>query len=577
MKGASRWGKKRVAGFVLTCLVGSVLILNFLSGNQAGAETSIDSIVYEGLDANSSGSRVVFISDQVGYAFYQNVDRSVAYSKTTNGGSTWGSAVTVDSQTDTLGVVVWYDRWTPSDTTGNYIHILTKDEGSADLWYIRLDTANSDTLTSPVSVSSSPAPAKTSTINAGDEDPISLVKATDGVLYAGMNDSGTSGGFVVKCSSTCTGGGNWSDTGSTGLGSADVNWMGLIPTASGNVMLIEKVEAVDDLRSKIYNGSSWAGSWTDINTGTLGSVAYGAAQMGLSVSRDGSEVYLVYCNDTDTLGTNDDIKTAIYSGGSWTAGTDVLTNDSKGITDVKIAVDENSGDIYVAYTALTTPATITTGNVYWKKSTDNMSTWGSEQGPINTGAEEINTLAINITSNERLYATWNKNNGASDDTYHGENVVNLVSNTSPSSPTLIAPSSGAGNVRGYPAFQLRATDAENDYLRYKIDVCSTSNCSAVVRTIDQTASQTGWTGQDQASNTAYTGSSTLSGSTIAIHNYQVPGLTASTQYWWRAYAIDPTGSNTFSSASSIIDFTIGPTVNVEVRGGSNIQGGGSIR
>jgi len=101
---------------------------------------------------------------------------------------------------------------------------------------------------------------------------------------------------------------------------------------------------------------------------------------------------------------------------------------------------------------------------------------------------------------------------------------------------------------------MRSPQANNDYLRYKIEVCTTSNCSSILRTIDQTASQTGWSAQDQQGSTAYTGNSVISSSTMANHNYQTPTLSYNTQYWWRAYAIDPGKSNTFSSASSIRTF-----------------------
>jgi hypothetical protein len=135
--------------------------------------------------------------------------------------------------------------------------------------------------------------------------------------------------------------------------------------------------------------------------------------------------------------------------------------------------------------------------------------------------------------------------------------------SAPAAPTLSAPSSGATGVSTAPQFQLSTTDADGDYLRYEIQVCSTSNCSSVVRTVCQdsnlpnscTGSQTGWSGQNQQSTTAYTGSATLASSTLATYSYQTPSLSANTQYWWRAYAIDPGGSNTSSSVSSIFTFT----------------------
>jgi hypothetical protein len=141
--------------------------------------------------------------------------------------------------------------------------------------------------------------------------------------------------------------------------------------------------------------------------------------------------------------------------------------------------------------------------------------------------------------------------------------ASVAVNSAPAAPTLSTPANAATGVSVLPQFQLRTTDANNDYLQYEIQVCSTSNCSSVVRTICQnaalpnscSASQTGWSGQDQQTSTAYTGNSVIASSTMAVHTYQAAQLTANTQYWWRAYAIDPGGSNTSSSVSSISSFT----------------------
>jgi hypothetical protein len=142
-------------------------------------------------------------------------------------------------------------------------------------------------------------------------------------------------------------------------------------------------------------------------------------------------------------------------------------------------------------------------------------------------------------------------------------IAYKANNSSPAAPTLSSPANSATGVSLTPQFQLRTTDSENDYIRYEVQICSTNNCSSVVRTACQdsnlpnscTGSQTGWSGQDQQTSTAYTGNSTIGSSTLATYTYQLPPLSPSTQYWWRAYAIDPGGTNTSSSAATISTFT----------------------
>jgi hypothetical protein len=130
---------------------------------------------------------------------------------------------------------------------------------------------------------------------------------------------------------------------------------------------------------------------------------------------------------------------------------------------------------------------------------------------------------------------------------------------------------------------LRTTDADADYVQYEIQICSTSNCSSVVRTVCQnaslpnscSASQTGWQAQNAFSAAAYSAAALITNSQLALYFYQDPALSPSTQYWWRAYAIDPGGSNTVSSASAISTFTTGVD-SVRIVGGTNIEGGTKI-
>jgi len=155
-------------------------------------------------------------------------------------------------------------------------------------------------------------------------------------------------------------------------------------------------------------------------------------------------------------------------------------------------------------------------------------------------------------------------------------------NCPPSAPTLLYPVSASNGNSVFTTFKLRSSDYEGDYLQYWIDVCSDSSCISVIRSICQVAtgtgvpgtctpSQVGWSSQDTQSGTAYTSNSTLTLSTIATLNYQPPLLDANTQYWWRGYAIDPGGSNTWSAASPISTFNTAPT-ETHVQGNVQFQG-----
>ena len=136
------------------------------------------------------------------------------------------------------------------------------------------------------------------------------------------------------------------------------------------------------------------------------------------------------------------------------------------------------------------------------------------------------------------------------------NINSFTTSFVPLAPTLFSPPNGGTNVPLNPEFRLAATDADADDLQYKIQLCSTVTCSTVLYTFDQTLSQTGWSGQDNLTATAY-GSDPASAalSTLAFYNFTTANLAQNSTYYWRAYAIDPAGTNTFSPASSIFTFS----------------------
>src|SRR3990167_10402089 len=225
----------------LVLATGLVLELPFLRQQAGATEVNIDTAIFTtGAEANvPSGPMNVFVSDQKGYVFYVDGSGDCVYSRTTDGGANWDAAMTFENQTgdDCLMPTIWYDRWTPGDTTGNYVHIVTKDPGDDGLWYNRLDTS-SDTLLSsstPTDVSISTtthtmgAAVNTNTYQA-------LTKATDGALYIAIQDDVASGAYAIKCTSSCSSAGNWTLTETywtTGIN--QTNPMVLLPIASGLV------------------------------------------------------------------------------------------------------------------------------------------------------------------------------------------------------------------------------------------------------------------------------------------------------------------------------------------------------
>ena len=117
-------------------------------------------------------------------------------------------------------------------------------------------------------------------------------------------------------------------------------------------------------------------------------------------------------------------------------------------------------------------------------------------------------------------------------------------NTRPIPPVLLNPPNGASSVGVFPNFALYSTDYEQNALQYKISLCKNnpSNCQIVLNT-----NYGGWSKSSYSSNEQ------------AICTMQ-SALELNTLYYWRAFAIDPNGSNTWSDQSTTYSFqTIPPT------------------
>ncbi len=377
-----------------------------------GAEVTITSV--ESTTAARhlhSGSQSVFISDQEGYKFFAEFisagNSECSYVKTEDGGDTWGVAQKVDDQgtgTDCLGITVHYDKWTPGDT-GDYIHILTMDNGSDDLFYNRLDTTDDSLLAGATAINVTQTAGYPTVTFVDSDNKSSITKSTTGELFISVDEGTLNGSRVYRCSTACDTPSNWSEAGTSPQD--DVNdWSLLTPLLAGEVLLINWDLSANTLRSRVWHtsSSSWSTSWTTITNIAEENTTY---DVGMSAVTDkNGVVYLAHTADNTTIGgNNDDVRTKRYDG-SWATTTNVVTNTSRGVTQVALGLDSNTNDVYVAYTARTTAATASTTRVYWHKSTDGMSTWGSEQGPVNTPSGDLYGIDLNRISNERIYASW---------------------------------------------------------------------------------------------------------------------------------------------------------------------------
>jgi len=88
----------------------------------------------------STEFQVVRTSSTTIYAFFIEASSDkIVWKKSTDNGETWSSeTIVIDDANVWEEVAVWYDRWTPGDTTGNTVHMAAVNSTDDDLKYFSL-------------------------------------------------------------------------------------------------------------------------------------------------------------------------------------------------------------------------------------------------------------------------------------------------------------------------------------------------------------------------------------------------------------------------------------------------------
>jgi hypothetical protein len=372
------------------------------------AEATIDATTSTTLDSHKLSPSLVFISDTTGYMFYRDSGGTCVYSKTTNSGLSWGTAVNTTSQTDCEISAVWYDQWTPGNS-GSIIHIIFAESSGDDVYYDTLDTSTDTNGTEAI--------LHSNTFNTfASADNLTITRGTDGDLYAGFCDGSRAANCTVKkCTGTCTTTSNWTAPGTSPI-DAQNDAIRLVPLANGNILLVRHDISAEDIQSKVYTDSSnsWTGSWTTIDANAPDSTTYNET-LAITLDRSNNDIYLAY-GASVAASNAADIRTAVYSGATWILKTDVVT-DQNTITTLDIFIDEISKDIYVGYLR----GTLTTYmNAYYKVSINGMSTWEAET-QFNTTNTDLRQVKFNMMSASRLYGTYLQND--TNDGWFGDTVM----------------------------------------------------------------------------------------------------------------------------------------------------------
>lgn len=352
------------------------------------AEVTINSTLFNVNHQGNNSPSSVFISGRIGYAFFVSSAENLVYSKTTDGGATWGAAVNVAADGDERGYAIWYDRWTKNDA-GTKIHIAYGRNGNQQVYYRNLDTAT-DTVSSAVGVTGDLG------LTGFDYTYPSICKSNVGYLF--ISAGGTGASRVEDIWKSTNGGANWASTGVTFLDTIDECCLMPMETADGDIMAVVLDNSATDLLSFIYDETTdtWSGATTI--DGTFNKTNTDRYRRAWGMARDprNGDIYVAGDNDPNTAG--GDLKVYKYVS-SWTTMTDVYTNIGADGAMAKIAI-ACTGTIYVIYSRGAAGAE----SVYYKVSTDGASTWGVET-LLSATADTITIVKIGQNDN-RIYGIW---------------------------------------------------------------------------------------------------------------------------------------------------------------------------
>lgn len=366
------------------------------------------------------------LDDQVGYWFYIDTGTSgFKYSKTTDGGATWGAGVLISPAVAGIAYDIWADWWTPGDT-GTLIHTWAFEATASDVIYRTLDTATDTLGTARVVFDGATAVA-------GRGAFVSGTKTRSGYLYCAYDiDAGAERGLHRSTD----GGPTWSANLSSTFVEATQDECLLFPasnTGDDNDCWCIYLDAdVNAITLKMWDSSAVAQTesativtHTDDTTDLNGQYGYSA-----SVRHSDGHLFLVTCLIYDD--STNDIQTFDLNGtGSITAKTNITTN----IDDCyypAVFIHQSTDDIYVAYNGLRAGSQVSTpptsSKVYYVKSTDDGTTWSAGDTAYMEGAVAAVAQVWAPLMGLRFYVGWRVGTALSG------NAVNSIAFSAPGTP-----------------------------------------------------------------------------------------------------------------------------------------------
>lgn len=310
-----------------------------------------------------------FTTASIGYYVYADTLQDLVYSKTTDGGTTWGAGVNVFTG-NVLGYSIWYESW--GSGTGTKIHMVWWEDVGSDILYRALDT-NGDTLGTQTTVFDG------LTATSSYAAHVWIAKMRGGNLYAGgCIDAGAECGLFRSTDSGAT----WTSRLSPYEANPDIT-LGFPGNEADNqdAWILYHDASVDEVTLKVHDDSANTNAESvALLTTAIETAADANRQLWAgAINPVNNHLYVCIWTDFDPVaGTADGRCWDINGTGSITEKGSLFTD--KDDTYYPALFVSAAGDVYVTYNGKLdgTETLLTTTGIYYRISTDGMGTWGAE-------------------------------------------------------------------------------------------------------------------------------------------------------------------------------------------------------
>ncbi len=282
------------------------------------------------------------------YQFYLGAEKTFVYRKSVDGALTWGSEVTVvtDSLEIIIKAVIWYDRWTDG-IGGNLIHIfvLARDIGvgaTSATDYLNLNVST-DALSTPVDIGGGGVNGNTD----WNRSCVSIVKTQKGNIYiGGWVDTGASDNWLVVSTD------NGLTFGSTGTLASPGDGTAVDNIIFGPANLADKDDfwcayidrSVPELTVKTYDAS--ADSWSESGALTIATFVLDTNYFHMAAAIRWSDGHMLIAIWSEIDSTTADFLLFDFDGTTGTAKTSPNSNQPES-GGAAIAINQVNDAIYV--------------------------------------------------------------------------------------------------------------------------------------------------------------------------------------------------------------------------------------